>query len=569
MFSAANIPLSRPREPGRGREFRAIEANPLNMGVGNLASPGATRLLVWEPARPRWAGCVFEIAGIAGIAGIFVPPHVSVTRGISDPVLGVLRQIHKFQCAPNAWEIWMNTRRPGIHRASARAVVSAALGSVFLSAANPNCAAAQDSRDSGKAVGADWAGVYGGLSAGFARGFSSQFDVAANTGTHAYSTTGGFAGAGLGFNYQFGNWVIGLDSDVSGGSITGSKGPNFNSDVSAFFLVRARFGYSVGNFLPFISVGPSYAWLNTSGLLPSAGLIAGRATRSGWSFSAGADYMLSPSWFLRAEYLYICYGTEFLRNVDSIELMGHYARLGVYHKFDVPGLKRESAGPDEAATSDEYDWRGIYFGPAIGGSAVAQQTQFSINNVSSPTMFANSTGGVRGFGLQGTLGFQAGMNWRLDRFIVGVEADFHVSQLAGAGVDSVVNTTIAGVPTMIKESDHIDELGTVRARFGLPINRWLIYGTAGVAYGGVSSDSRSSALGAIASAEFDSTRLGVVAGLGVERAIWGNWTTRLEYMYSNFGKLRYVVNGITPVPVGSNISVAQHILRVGFNFMIH
>ena len=67
--------------------------------------------------------------------------------------------------------------------------------------------------------------------------------------------------------------------------------------------------------------------------------------------------------------------------------------------------------------------------------------------------------------------------------------------------------------------------------------------------------------------ELDETRIGPVLGLGVERAIWGNWTTRLEYMYADFGKTRYAFNAPPPYnTVSSGINFGEHILRVGLNY---
>ncbi len=452
---------------------------------------------------------------------------------------------------------------------------SSILGRAQLIGAALICAGGQswaDESRSGRPVtqSVDWAGVYGGLVGGYSLGISDQVDIVSATGSRTYSIKGGLAGAGLGFNYQFGRWVIGLDGDFSKSSITGSNGAGFSSKENSVFLVRARIGYSIGDFLPFIGLGPSYAGFSSTGVLQSAGLVSGAAVRSGWSFSLGADYMITPSLFARAELTYICFGSEFLRNVDSIELMGESARVGLYYKFNLPSLRKEEESRDYDATSTAYDWSGVYFGPSVGGSAAWQHAGFTVDDVSIPTIQSHSAGGVRGFGLQGTVGFQAGANWRVGGLIAGVETDFHFSQLTRSGTAPFFNTVVGGAPTLVMQQDHIDELGTVRARIGVPLNRWLIYATAGMSYSGFSSDARVTIPGSTVSAGYDSTRIGAVAGIGVERAIWGQWTTRLEYMYTNFGNVGYRFTGPAPVgAVGTKIDVSQHILRVGFNMMLH
>ena len=115
--------------------------------------------------------------------------------------------------------------------------------------------------------------------------------------------------------------------------------------------------------------------------------------------------------------------------------------------------------------------------------------------------------------------------------------------------------------------NNVDWTSTVTGRAGMAFDRWLIYATAGLAYASYQSDLGFSSLaGKSVSAEFESTRLGAVAGLGVERAVWNQWTTRVEYMYANFGRTAYSLNAVSPFDVvSSKANVSEHILRVGFN----
>jgi outer membrane immunogenic protein len=436
----------------------------------------------------------------------------------------------------------------------------------ILSAVIVGPAFASDDTPSGLAGQRDWSGIYGGLIGGYSRGFASQEGVGVDFSSGNYTMSGTLVGANAGFNYQFGQWVIGIDSEISFAHISGSRGPYFSSNMSTIFTERARIGYSVGNFLSYIGLGPSYGRLSSSETFPGAPQIASNQTRSGWSFAAGADYMILPNVLARAEYTYICFGADIVNNTDNIKLMGHYARLGLAYKMDVPGLKREEALSEDTPVRRDYNWTGVYLGPSIGGSAVAQQTSLAVNNVPIGTITGLSAGGIVGFGLQGTIGAQAGANWQIGQFVFGVESDFHLSELTGAGTKSNFFLMSGGVPGRLSQSSAIGEQGTVRGRFGVAFDRWLVYATAGMAYASYESDLDFSSAGKSVSVEFDHTRLGAVAGLGVERAVWEQWTTRIEYMYANFGKSSYSVNAVSPFDVVSpKANVSEHILRVGFN----
>lgn len=413
----------------------------------------------------------------------------------------------------------------------------------------------------------DWSGVYAGVIGGYSHGFANQQSTGPSFfASNDYTMSGGFAGGNLGFNYQFGRWVIGLDSEIDGAWIAGSKAPFFSSNMDALFAVRARIGYSVGNFLPYIGLGPAYTHFSSSEIVPGAPQISDSRIRSGWTFAAGADYMILPNLSARFEYMYICFGADIVANMNNVELMGHYARFGLDYKFDIPGLKREEASSDAAATGHSYNWSGVYIGPSVGGSAVSQINSLSLNNVPVGTIQGLSAGGIVGFGLQGTIGGQAGANWQFGPYVFGVESDFHLSELSGGGTNT--NVLLRSGPAVGKysQTSTIDEQGTVRVRFGVALDRWLIYGTAGLAYGSYESSPSLTLPAQTVSADFENTRIGPVVGLGVERAIWNQWTTRLEYMYADFGHQTYSLAAPAPLSlVSSRTAVSEHILRVGFN----
>jgi len=65
------------------------------------------------------------------------------------------------------------------------------------------------------------------------------------------------------------------------------------------------------------------------------------------------------------------------------------------------------------------------------------------------------------------------------------------------------------------------------------------------------------------------SRIGWTAGAGVEYALMGQWTLKVEYLYANFGSASYVnpattVGGFTFVT--RNVTLSDNIARAGINY---
>jgi outer membrane immunogenic protein len=109
-------------------------------------------------------------------------------------------------------------------------------------------------------------------------------------------------------------------------------------------------------------------------------------------------------------------------------------------------------------------------------------------------------------------GGYAGYNFAISNFLLGAEGDFTGSAMSGGNSGFTVSNPWNG---------------TLRARAGLTVERFLFYGTGGFAFGdekvsnAVSSDS--------------SVRTGWTAGFGAEAALTNNVTARVEYRYTDLG----------------------------------
>jgi outer membrane immunogenic protein len=175
-----------------------------------------------------------------------------------------------------------------------------------------------------------------------------------------------------------------------------------------------------------------------------------------------------------------------------------------------------------------------------------------------------------------------------------VEADIQGLSNSNGGGAVTVTSGVPGFPTeafssTTAVSKHVDYLGTVRGRFGVLLNaNTLLYGTGGLAYGGVHAatsitQTDSGILPGPASVTYASaasantTRAGWTAGVGAEMRLWDRWTGKLEYLYYDLGSVSYgLPNLVANVPgfaaptwtasAASSAHFAGNIVRVGLNY---
>jgi outer membrane immunogenic protein len=213
-----------------------------------------------------------------------------------------------------------------------------------------------------KAAPFSWTGIYFGLSGGYARG----------SGDHSYSVDGlGFldpldadvrirgwlAGAQIGYNWQVGSVVYGIEADFSWADINGmtiqSFDDGFETEVKWFGTVRGRVGTTISNLLLYVTGGLAYGKINaTVGDIdflpgpvfdPITGLATDSATKFGWTAGAGAEIALGSNWSAKLEWLYVDLGnldfngiaTNFpgLPVVGEVDANFHLVRGGVNFRF--------------------------------------------------------------------------------------------------------------------------------------------------------------------------------------------------------------------------------------------
>lgn len=201
-------------------------------------------------------------------------------------------------------------------------------------------------------VGVNLGGAWGDGSPGFANPFTAPGNNFAVCGAPAgavlpapvggLSTDCGhgssFIGGGqIGYNWQTGTWVFGLEADGAWQNVVnrsytrfGANGSSamggvvndtayLRSKIDSLGTVRGRIGYAPSNWLLYITGGlavggvdnsvaeilnPGNACTSTAACRASSD----NSVRVGWTIGAGAEWLIVPNWSVGVEYLYVDLG---------------------------------------------------------------------------------------------------------------------------------------------------------------------------------------------------------------------------------------------------------------------
>lgn len=179
----------------------------------------------------------------------------------------------------------------------------------------------------------NWSGFYVGGHLGYAFGREDVRDVL--TGLSSATDPEGFlGGAQIGFNWQTGAFVFGVEADWSWTNADGSTaipGAILNTEHNWYGTATARVGYAVDNWLWYVKGGA--AWMDAD---YSIGGVSSGDTRTGWTVGTGLEWALGPNWSAKLEYNYLDFGSERIAapiGVDA-DTQAHLVKLGLNYRFD-------------------------------------------------------------------------------------------------------------------------------------------------------------------------------------------------------------------------------------------
>jgi outer membrane immunogenic protein len=176
----------------------------------------------------------------------------------------------------------------------------------------------------------NWTGFYVGINGGGGWG-RSEFSAPISSGS--FGTSGGLVGGTLGYNYQMGQAVFGIEGDLDWSSIGGNTPCGVTScEVRNNWLstVRGRLGYAVDRFMPYVTGGVAFGDVKTS----VAGIGDTRTTKTGWTLGGGIEAAIAGPWTAKAEYLYVDLGdTGTIVPGASANFHTNIVRAGLNYRF--------------------------------------------------------------------------------------------------------------------------------------------------------------------------------------------------------------------------------------------
>jgi len=181
----------------------------------------------------------------------------------------------------------------------------------------------------------NWSGFYLGLNGGGGWGHSNW-----DTSSTGINTRGGLVGGTAGYNWQFGNAVLGIEGDIDWTNMKGTGTSTLcpagcSTSETWLSTVRGRAGYAFGGVLPYVTGGLAAGDIRAS----TPGFPGATDDRVGWTAGAGIEFALPGNWTAKAEYLHVdlgrfncganCNGLP----TDNVSVHDNLVRAGVNYRF--------------------------------------------------------------------------------------------------------------------------------------------------------------------------------------------------------------------------------------------
>jgi outer membrane immunogenic protein len=186
----------------------------------------------------------------------------------------------------------------------------------------------------------DWSGFYIGANGGWGSSHDNRSNDTLALGLGSYDATGAVAGGQLGYRWQTGPWVFGLEAqgdwaDLDGNTQNlGNPLNHLHSRMDAFGLFTGQVGYAWNNALFYVKGGAAVTDSKYEFISNATGLVAagsGYSTRWGATAGAGLEYGFAPNWSAAVEYDHIFEGRHnvgFINPATGLPLAATYSSGG-------------------------------------------------------------------------------------------------------------------------------------------------------------------------------------------------------------------------------------------------
>ncbi len=221
------------------------------------------------------------------------------------------------------------------------------LAATALSAGTIETGSAQDILSPRQVAYWNWTGFYVGANVGYgwAKGSLTATSGTA-TATSSENLNGILGGGQIGANYQMGNFVVGVETDIqatgqsrssnfTGGGLTVSE----NDKIPWFGTTRARLGFAAERFLLYVTGGVGYGQFKSDAVFSgtSTGTLSYSTTRAAWVIGGGFEGMMTNNWSWKFEYIHLDSGNISVISSGGVNvnarLTDEILRLGVNYRI--------------------------------------------------------------------------------------------------------------------------------------------------------------------------------------------------------------------------------------------
>jgi outer membrane immunogenic protein len=149
---------------------------------------------------------------------------------------------------------------------------------------------------------------------------------------------GWFAGGTLGYNLQRGQWVVGVEADLSWADLRGKTEEancmlvlgDCRTTIDWFGTLRARAGILINPTALVYATG-GFAWAG----IEHRDFNGNRSDtkKSGWTIGGGVEAAIGGNWTAKAEYLYLDFGQTPAAGIIHDHVHVHILRVGLNYRF--------------------------------------------------------------------------------------------------------------------------------------------------------------------------------------------------------------------------------------------
>ena len=166
----------------------------------------------------------------------------------------------------------------------------------------------------------DWSGFYVGANAGGGSAHNCWTNPAANSAEGCHSATGALVGGQIGYRWQTGTWVFGVEAQGDWADFKGRNASLFvpgttnQSKTNAIGVFTGQVGYSWNNVLWYVKGGGAVANDKYTGISTATGNLFDQNSEARWGgvIGTGIEVGFAPNWSVAAEYDHLFMGNRAL-----------------------------------------------------------------------------------------------------------------------------------------------------------------------------------------------------------------------------------------------------------------